>query len=279
VSKRNGVFAAMVLVVCASAQDAPSANVKGRLHGEGQPNLRGYVIELEHLGAHGSTIHADVEFDGEFSFRGIPTGEYVLRVTTYLGQALSQQFASIHDRTATLDVRLPAERPSPAGRTVSLGELRHPPSRKAFDASLAAQRFAESGNFDKAAGELEKAVRISPDYAAAHSNLAVQYLRLQRYEEARAEIGRAMGIAGPNGRDLANLAFALAALRRIPESVEAAKGALRVDRDNAAAHYILGTLLTLDRETRVEGVAHLELAAKTLESARKALARFTGAAD
>ena len=47
-----------------------------------------------------------------------------------------------------------------------------------------------------------------------------------------------------------------------------------MERDNAAAHYVLGSLLALNRETRGEGVAHLEVAAKTLESARKALERM-----
>ena len=71
-----------------------------------------------------------------------------------------------------------------------------------------------------------------------------------------------------------NLAFALAGLQRLPDAIESAKAALRIDRNHAAAHYVLGSLLALDRETRDEGVAHLEVAARTLESARKALARL-----
>ena len=278
-SKRYGLFAALVLVVCAAAQENRPATVNGKLQGANLQDLHGYLIELEQFGKHGNTIRADVEPDGDFVFRNIPAGDYMLRVTNYHGQSISQQFVSIQDRTSSLDVRLPAEAPSPTGTTVSFRELRHPPSRKALNASVAAQRFADSGNYDRAAGELEKAVRISPDFAPAHSNLAVQYLRMQRYEEAKAEIERAIAIAGPNARDLSNLAFADMALLRVAEAADAAKAALKLEPGNAAAHYMLGSVLCVNRQTRGEGIAHLEVAAKTLESARKALARFAGHAD
>ncbi len=272
--KRYVLFAAILFAASAGAQEPQMANVKGRLHSETDRILYGYVIELEQLGSHGEIVRADVESDGDFGFRNIPVGEYVLRITNFHGEAISQQFVSIHEKTASVDVRLPASPPKPTGATISLAELRHPPARKAVDACAAAQRFSESGHYDRAAGELEKAVRISPDFAPAHSNLGVQYLRMRRYDEARTEIQRSLEIVGPNPRDLANLSFAMAGLWRLPEAIESAKGALRLDRENAAAHYVLGSLLALDRETRGEGRAHLEVAAKTLASAREALERL-----
>ncbi len=205
-------------------------------------------------------------------FRGIPTGEYVLRVTTYQGGAILQQFVSILDRPASLDVPLPSQGPRPTGAKVSITELRHPPARQALDAAVAAQRFSAAGHWDRAAGELERAVRLSPEFADAHANLGVQYLHMKRFEEAREEIERALAIGGPNARDLVNLGFAFSGLLRIPEAIEAARGALRLDGNNAGAHYIVGSLLGGNPVTRKEAVAHLEQAAKTLDSARKTLA-------
>ena len=49
-----------------------------------------------------------------------------------------------------------------------------------------AQRFSESGQTEKAVEELEKAIRISPEYADAYNNLAVQHIRMGRFEDAAA---------------------------------------------------------------------------------------------
>ena len=62
---------------------------------------------------------------------------------------------------------------------------RAPPAPKAVEAAIAAQHFSQEGRSAEAAGALEKAVPISPDFAVAHSNLAVQYLRMRRFKEAR----------------------------------------------------------------------------------------------
>jgi tetratricopeptide (TPR) repeat protein len=173
------------------------SNVSGRLRG-GERMLHGYVIHLETLGAHvTSEPQADVQSDGEFSLRNVPYGEYLLKVTSYQGDAVSQQFVSIHERSSLLEVTLPEGAPTPSGGTVSFTELRHPPAKKAVRIAAAAQQFAVSGHTERAAEELQKALEISPDYAAAHSNLGVEHMRLRRFDAARAEIERAIEIAGP----------------------------------------------------------------------------------
>jgi Flp pilus assembly protein TadD len=173
---------------------------------------------------------------------------------------------------APIELRLPGGPKLPTGGTVSVRQLRNPPRRQALDAAAAAQRFADSGKFDRAAVELEKAVRISPEFAPAHSSLAVQYLRMGRYEAAEVEIRRAIELAGPTVADLSNLAYAQLAMERFPEAMETARAALKLRRNFPAAHFVLGMALVLEPETRGEGVAHLEEAAKTLESARRTLA-------
>ena len=55
-------------------------------------------------------------------------------------------------------------------------------------------------------------VKLSPEFAEAHTNLAAQYLRLGQYEQARGQSTLAMEIAGRNTRDLTNLATAVLAL-------------------------------------------------------------------
>jgi hypothetical protein len=73
-------------------------------------------------------------------------------------------------------------------------------------------------------------------------------------------------------RDRASLAFAQLAQERFGDAAATARDALRLRKDSAAAHYVLGLTLVLEPSTRGEGMAHIEEAAQTLESARKALA-------
>lgn len=269
-SSRYRLLAATWVVVSLSAQD--TATVKGRLSAGSDQDPGAFVIELTHLSTRQTIGHIEVGMSGEFTARHVPVGDYLARVTTLHGETVAQQFVTVGQMTSQMDLHLPEPPRRPAGTTISLRELRNPPRRKAIDASLAAQRFSESGQYGKAAAELEKAVRISPDYAVAHSNLGAQYLRLQRYEEAAVEIRRALEIAGPNPNDLSNLAYAHLALERFDEAAAAAREALKLKKDAAAAHHVLGLTLVLQPATRGEGMAHLEEAAKTLTVSRRALA-------
>jgi Tfp pilus assembly protein PilF len=258
------------------AQDPKTVDVKGALTSDKVLIFHGYVAELNDLVHPGESVHTDVATDGQFTFRGIANGDYVLRITDYYGTALTEQFVTVRENPSQIEVKLPkGDGARPASGRVSLRQLQHPPAHKAVDAALAGQRFAASGKYDRAAIELRKAIRISPEFAEAHSNLAVQYIRLHQYQEAKSEIEQALAIAGPNSPDLCNMAFVRAALQQFDEGTASAREALRIDPNNVNAHYILGTLLLLHNETRAEGVEHLRRAAEKIESARAALERLS----
>lgn len=273
--KKTYLYVSLFVFALGAAAQQQIANVSGRVRSS-DLTLHGYVVELESTGPRaGSPPQADVHSDGEFALRNVPYGEYVLKVKTFRGDDVAQQFVSIHERTNPIEVRLPEAPATPTGRVVSFAQLRHRPARKAVRAAATAQHLAETGRTADAAAELEKALRLSPDYAAAHSNLGVQYLRLGRYDDARAEIERALAVAGPNAVDYGNLAFAYAGLQRLGDAVATARRALALDRNAAPAHYLLGAILALTPATRSEGVAHLEAAADKLPSARKELEKWS----
>jgi Flp pilus assembly protein TadD len=215
--------------------------------------------------------------DGNFQLRGLNSGEYVLRVLSVRGDLLHQEMVTVRRNTGTLAVRIPASgrQPSAPG-TISMTQLRHPPERKAYQAVVSAQRLAAAGQVEKAVEELEKAIRISPEYADAYNNLAVQHLRMGRFEEADAELTRSIAIAGPSPAALGNLAYAQSRLHRLPEAVAYARAALHLDSGFAQAHLILGLILVNDPRTRTESIQHLERAAATLPSARDALEKLRG---
>ena len=130
---------------------------------------------------------------------------------------------------------------------------------------------------EKAAEELEKAVRISPEFADAYTNLAVQHIRMRRFQEAAGELARAIEIAGPDPLKLSNLAYAQINLSRVQESTAAVRAALRLDAGYPPAHLILGSILAADPRTRAEAIPHLEQAAESIPAARVMLEKLQAA--
>jgi tetratricopeptide (TPR) repeat protein len=248
------------------------AMVKGELHSEAPVFFPDYRVELAGANRASETYRGEVQFDGSFELRGVPGGEYTLRVTTLHGEPVYQETVIVVPHAGPLSVLLPApdKKPSAPG-TISVTQLRHPPDRKAFQAVAAAQRFSASGQTEKAVEQLEKAIRISPEYAEAYNNLAVQHVRMGQFEEASREFARAIAIAGPSALLLANLAYAQRRLDRLPEAVASARAALHLEPGSPQAHLILGSILAQDPRTRAESIPHLERAAETLPSARAML--------
>lgn len=123
----------------------------------------------------------------------------MLRVTDGFGLTVCREFVTIRDHMPELEVHLPERESNGAGAgagTVSVTQLMHPPDKKAVQAFKSALRFSSAGKYEDASSELEKAIHISPEFAEAHSNLAVQYFRLGRFEESIAESTHAIQIGG-----------------------------------------------------------------------------------
>jgi len=249
-----------------------SAIVRGELHSDAPVPFHEYLVELADPNHHNDKHRVDVQFDGSFQLRDIRSGSYMLRVTNLQGDLVHQELVTVTSQAGPLTVRLPASarKPSVPG-TVSVTQLRHPPARKAFQAVVSAQRFSASGQTEKAVEELQKAIRISPEYAEAYNNLAVQHIRLGRFDEAAREFARAIDIAGPSPLLLTNLAYAQCRLNRLPEATASARAALRLDSGYPQAHLILGSILAQDPHTRAESIPHLERAAETLPAASATL--------
>ena len=269
-------LATIVYLTLPGRSQPPDSLIRGELHSELPVNFREYRIELEEVGHRIEIYRADVRYDGTFEFRHLPAGEFLLRVTALNG-VVRQEFVTVNASMPQIDVRLPGREGKPsAPGTISLTQLRHPPARKALQSFSAAQRLAPS-NPERAAEELEKAVRISPEFADAHASLGVQHIRMRRYLEAVNELTRAMEIAGPDPPKLCNLAYAQASLNRVQESIGTVRAALRLDSRFPQAHLLLGSLLAVDPRTRAEAIPHLERAAQSIPSARALLEKLGSA--
>ena len=125
----------------------------------------------------------------------------------------------------------------------------------------------------QAISNFTKAIELRSGYAEAYNNLAVQHVKMGRFEEAAREFARAIAIAGPSALLLGNLAYAQRRLDRLPEAAASARAALHLDSGSPQAHLILGSILAQDPRTRAESIPHLERAAETMPSARTILER------
>jgi tetratricopeptide (TPR) repeat protein len=283
------LFALVILLLLRApgrSQGLEVSLLKGEIFSEEKTQLNGYQVDLYEVHSNRDVDHTDVHFDGGFQFRNVPHGDYQLRITNDFGEVVHQDFVTVGTHTQPVEIRLPKRRiERPPSGPISLSQLQHPPTRKAVGAFMAAQTLSQAGQFEKAAAELEKAVRISPEYAEAYTNLAAQHARMGRYAEAIADATRAMELTKPNAMDLSNLAFAQYKLNRYAEAVQSARTAVRLDPANDKAHYMLGTLLVMDKNTLHEGVVHLERAVASVPSAqanlnmaRRQLEKESGAA-
>jgi tetratricopeptide (TPR) repeat protein len=263
--------AALCLSCSAWGQVFEAESVKGELHTS--KTIRTEVALSELRGGH-NVAEVQVGPDGSFEFRHIPNGQYRLTVLDAFEQPIHQEFIEVHDQQQPIEINLTVRDPErPASGAVSVEELIHPPSKKAFKSFLAAQKFSEAGEREKALEQLEKAVELSPDYVAAWVNLGAQRIFLKRYEEAVLDLTRAAEISRPTAVILSNMAFAQYALHRYQEGTSSARDALRLDPEYAPAHFILGGFLVHDVRTRTEGLRHLETAARVMPAARAELER------
>jgi tetratricopeptide (TPR) repeat protein len=248
--------------------------IRGQLQGAPAETFPSLFVTLEEITSHVHVYRVDVRFDGSFEFRGIPTGDYTLRVTDLHGLSILDEPVTAYEHMAELEVRLPAaNRLSAKPGTVSLAQLIHPPARKAVHALQEAARLSEAGKYAEAAAMLEQAIRISPAFAAAYTNLAVQHLRLGRLEDSVTDSERALGVGGPDPLNFCNLAVAQFQLQRFAEAEASARAALRLDSGYPQGHLVLGSILMRDPATRDEATRHLQLVAGQFPSARAYLNR------
>lgn len=268
---------AAIAVLCvhpsAWAQLSEADTIRGELH-LNTPTIVHSSVLLDDLQGHHSFSAVNVGGDGTFVFHRVPYGEYRLTVLDSGDNPIHEELVSVRDKSQPIQVAVDLpETAHPAAGTVSAEELLHPPTKQAFRAFLAARKFADAGAHDKAAGQLEKAVQLSPDYLAAWVNLGAQHIFLKCYEQAIQELQRAGEISKPTAMMLGNIAYAQFALHRYNDGLRSAREALRLDPSYPQAHYLLGSFLVLNRRTLAEGLQHLEVAARAIPDVRPELER------
>ena len=202
-----------------------------------------YMVELEERTRNGPRYDAAVTNDGSFEIRDIAVGQYTLRLMLR-GDTLCEQILDMHQFTGQITIRIPSHSVSrPGSGTVSVRELQHPIPEKAVRAFLAAQHYTESGRELDAVRQLERALKLYPDYADARCNLGVEYVHLGRHREALEQFEKAAASSAPSAKVLANLAYSLCLVGRLQDAEQSARRAVEIDSSYGRAHYLLGSIL------------------------------------
>jgi len=268
-----GALSALLVSHGTWGQNTEADSIRGELTNYSSAVVHAEVTLSDLIGGR-MVASSTVSADGRFEFRHVSYGQYRLTVLDADNRPMHEEPISVRESQQSLQIQVTQrEEEKPPSGAVSARELLHPPSRSALKAFSAARKFSHAGDHEKAAEQLEKAIRLSPDYADAWTDLAAEHLYLKRHEQALKELAHASEISRPTPVILCNMAFAQYALRRYAEGTRSVREALRLDPASAPAHYLLGSFLVWDPRTRAEGIQHLEAAAGSMPAARGELER------
>jgi Tfp pilus assembly protein PilF len=158
----------------------------------------------------------------------------------------------------------------PAGIT-SVEQLRHKipaDARKHFARGL---QHARKGEHQQAASELEKAVARDSEFGDARRVLGVEFAELGRFREANENLRMAVTLDSASWRAHHDLGVLQLRVGDTPAAEWSARRALELSPGNAQVHLLLGWVLVQRDGTKLEGLQHITMAARTLPAGKGAL--------
>jgi Flp pilus assembly protein TadD len=217
---------------------------------------------------------------GNFVFRGVPPGDYVLVIDKEQDfEPFSQNVTVIQPRgmppqTYYLNIRLELK-----GRTRSKPGVLNAEFVNIPKSALAhydkAIELAKKGYHSEAIERLKLAIKEYPSFTPAFNELGVQYLKLNQLEDADQAFQGALKINPDSLAALINRGIANFMMKRYGEAVPFLRKALAKNDKSAVAHYFLGqALANLGRfeEAEKELLASLELGKEEMKEAHRLLA-------
>ena len=132
----------------------------------------------------------------------------------------------------------------------------------ARDLYLKAVASIEAGDSAKGIVQLKAALNIFPDFPIALNELGVQYLRTGQADKAAESLNKAVKLAPNDFQPRLNYGIALLNLRQLPEAEEQLRSATTKQSVSPTAHMYLGIVLAIQRKLD-EGQKELEVAIAT----------------
>lgn len=263
----------------AAPRSLSGASLQGQVIAKGVDVSRSFVVELVGCQQSCPGLQSSLSADGGFSFEGLESGCYQLRVLTLQQRELvHREVLNVDRNSGEIVIDLHTESAERAnGGFVSLQQLLKPPPKKARLAYEQAVRSASKGQMDAAMSSYSRAIELFPDFASAHQGLAEALEKQNHPSEAVAEWGAACRLGIESPELYTGLSLSLLEINRREEAEKAAREALSKDPSYAPTHYLLACSLVLQAKSRVEALAHFSRAASRLPRAWLMSARLRAA--
>ncbi|MEP7213931.1 MAG: tetratricopeptide repeat protein [Acidobacteriota bacterium] len=234
-----------ILSIAVSAQGR--STVSGYVYGpQNAPVERAQVELMDDLNS--VIARTWTEASGRFRFNGVPSGRLAVRVVVpgadFGEQTQDFEISGIGIRGQSipdniqLEFHLRPRKPSSKAATgVVFAQDVPEPARKLF---LAAASDLDAGRSTEGIDGLKKALEAFPTYFLAMERLAFEYLRLERFEDARKVLRDAVAVNDDSFQIWYGLAYTEYAANKYKDAVAAAERALTLDKSSPNAAFVLG---------------------------------------
>jgi tetratricopeptide (TPR) repeat protein len=268
---RSITSCAFFLFLSASAGPAqPEVNVDrvqttcevwGQIAGASSQVQEGLDIELAGRET-SSKQKVHVSTKGNFEFEAVPAGDYRFRVKDRSGAVILDQMQSLTGKDDFVFLVIRDQQTVLVSKdTVSLAALRHKTPSRALEAYREARKAGAAGDIQKAIQRLQDALVIDPDFAEAHSDLAVRYAKMGQVEEGLQHAQIAFNLNPGLPEAGCNLAMFLVTLKQYKDAEIASRRMLDGGSYLPELHGVLAISLIGQRKNLDEALDHLRQAA------------------
>lgn len=281
------LFAASVATYTQAPGDAPRAGLPGRHSVTGiiytpdrVPAGRGILIRLVSNGGYEHTGWSDQ--DGKFNIVGVGNGTYTISADAGRDfEPFSQRLeitlpSGSPPQTVNTDMQLRWKDVAKPGTGVIDAELAGVPAKAQINYQNA-KALSSKGNHLSAVDELLKAVREHPEFAAAHTELGVQYQKLNQLEKSEEHLRIALMLKPGSYPPLASFGILLVRTKKFEEAESTLRQAMKIKDDSPVVHFYLGRALLGQKkqaEAETEFRTSLSMGGNEMNEARRALANI-----
>ncbi|MDQ3816486.1 MAG: tetratricopeptide repeat protein [Acidobacteriota bacterium] len=235
------------------------SSIEGRLYyPSGHPVDKRIRIELSSVqGGSSSIMSSD---NGTFIFRRLPEGTYNLTVnagpeyeTAYETVRITEGgLRSGRGQAVTVQIQLRLKSNTSVRPSVASAELASVPAA-ARESYLKALSFEQAHEPKKAIEQLERAVKLYPDFALAYNEMGAQYMQLNRLDKAAEAFQSALKIARDAFVPRLNYGYVLLQQKKYAEAEAELRRAIEKNGNSVDAHIYRGrALIRLRRSDEAE---------------------------
>ncbi len=196
--------------------------------------------------------------NGDFYFNSVQAGRYEIRIRDAAGSTLAEQPIEAVSGLTEMTVRMPVVAGLlPSDTRIPYAELSHKVLPEALKEGRKSDKALAKHDLKGVIEHLENALKIDPEFLAAHRNLARAYLQVGQFERAIDEFRAVLRVDPRSREDTGGLATAHLGLNRFHEAEETARRVLAMDPSSEVGHLVLGCSLAGQRKGDAEALEHL----------------------